>query len=382
MSRVLVLGGGFGGVAAAHRLREVAPEHEVVLVSRSTYFMMGFRKNAELSGGGTMEAGRRALSGLAARGVEVVHGAITRVDPAARAAEVDGRTIEADALMVALGVGLAPDAVPGLAEHGLNVYDPAEVPRAAEAIAGLDRGRVVIGIFGVPYTCPPAPYELALLLQDAAGTRGATLDLTAMTPQPMSLPVLGKAGCEVVEGLLALRGIRFLPNSTAARVDPGAVLLEGGGEVPFDLLLAVPPHRCPAVLVDAGLAEPGGWVTVDPRTLETRVKGVWAVGDCVQIPLATGQPMPKAGVFADGEGRVVAERVAARLAGREPESTFDGRGACWLEVGGGEAMMVRGRFLAEPEPDIELTGASREHLEEKARYEAQRLEAWFGPLPQ
>jgi sulfide:quinone oxidoreductase len=341
--------------------------------------MMGFRKNAELSGTGTMEGGHRSLSALADRGIEVVHGTITRVDPSARTAEVNGRTIDADALVVALGVELAPDAVPGLAEHGLNAYDPAEVPRAAEALARLDGGRVVIAIFGAPYTCPPAPYELVLLVEDAARARGASLELTVLTPQPMSLPVLGKAGCEAVESRLALRGIRFLPSSKAERVDAGKVVLQGGGEVPFDLLLAVPPHRCPAVLVEAGLSEPGGWVKVDPLTLQTSADGVWAVGDCVEIPLATGQPMPKAGVFADGEGRAVAERVAARLAGQEPEALFDGQGACWLEVGGGEAMVVRGWFLAQPAPDIELAGASPAHLDEKARYERERLEAWFGP---
>jgi sulfide:quinone oxidoreductase len=78
-------------------------------------------------------------------------------------------------------------------------------------------------------------------------------------------------------------------------------------------------------------------------------------------------------------GRVVAERIAARLAGWEPKVLFDGQGACWLEVGGGEAMVIRGWFLAVPAPDIELAGASPGHLEEKARYERERLEAWFGP---
>jgi sulfide:quinone oxidoreductase len=89
--------------------------------------------------------------------------------------------------------------------------------------------------------------------------------------------------------------------------------------------------------------------------------------------------MPKAGVLAEGEGRVVAERIVARLDGVEPEGRFDGEGACYLEVGGGEAMMVRGRFLAEPAPEVQLTEASPRYLEEKARYEQERLDEWFGP---
>jgi len=379
MARVLILGGGFGGVSAVHYLRLLAPEHEVVLVARDPDFMMGFRKNSELVGGEPMHVGRRPLASLERRGVRFVRGSIARVDPGARAVEVEGRTLEADALIVALGAEVIPEAVPGLAEHGHNVYDPAAVPAAARALASLREGRVVVGIFGAPYTCPPAPYELALLASEAAAGRDARVEFAVFTPQPMSLPVLGRAGCEVVEGRLGLGGIGFTANAKAERVGAGRVTFQGGGETSFDLLLAVPPHRCPQILVDAGLAEPGGWVRVDPRTLETGFQGVSAVGDCTAIPLATGQPMPKAGVLAEGEGRVVAERIVARLGGMEPEGTFDGEGACYLEVGGGEAMMVRGRFLAEPAPEVQLTESSPQYLEEKAHYERQRLDEWFGP---
>ncbi|HYZ10773.1 MAG TPA: FAD-dependent oxidoreductase [Actinomycetota bacterium] len=374
MARTLILGGGFGGVAAAVRLRELRPQDEIVLVDQGERFMMGFRKNAGIAGTGDLLEGSRPLAALDRHGIRVVRATVTSIDPEARAADAAGERIEADALLVALGVELHPEAVPGLAAHGINAYDAGQVPVAAAAVAARADGRAVIGIFGAPYRCPPAPYELALLLRDAH----PDLDLAVFTPQPMSLPVLGKAGCEIVEGLLGLRRIAFRPNAAAERVEGGRVVLGGGDEVPFDLLLAVPPHRCPQVAVDAGLAEPGGWVKVDPATLETGVDGVWAVGDCVAIPLATGQPLPKAGVFAEREGIVAAERIADRLAGREATATFDGEGLCWLEVGGGEARAVRGRFLTPGGPEIELTPASPAMLEDKARYERERLEAWFG----
>jgi sulfide:quinone oxidoreductase len=106
------------------------------------------------------------------------------------------------------------------------------------------------------------------------------------TPQPMSVPVLGRAGCEVVEGLLGLRGIGFTANAKAERVEAGRVAFQGGGEASYELL-AVPPHRCTQVLVEAGVAKPGGWVSVDPRTLETRYEGVSAVWDCTAIASAS-----------------------------------------------------------------------------------------------
>jgi sulfide:quinone oxidoreductase len=375
----VILGGGFGGVATAHHLRILAPEHEVVLVDRTSHFMMGFRKSGELVGGSSMAEGRRPLAALEAHGIRVVQDVITGVDPAARAVEVGGESIQGDALVIALGAETVPDAVPGLAEFGHDVYDPKRVPAAAARLAGLGEGRVAIGIFGAPYTCPPAPYEMALLAHEAAEARGANLTFHVFTPQPMSLPVLGTAGCEVIEGRLGYRGIGFTANAKAERVEEDRVIMAVGEDMPFDLLLAVPPHRCPRVLTAAGLAEEGGWVKVEPATLETGTEGVWALGDCTAIPLANGQPLPRAGVLAEAEGRVVAERIAAGFNGIRPEGTFAGEGACYLEIGGGEAMMVKGRFLAEPAPDVELMGPSAQLLEDKRAYERDRLESWFGP---
>lgn len=379
VARTVILGGGFGGVSTAHHLRMLAPEHEVVLIDRATHFMMGFRKSGELVGREPMIEGRRPLAALENHGVRVVQGALTRVDPAARGAEVRGETLEGDALVIALGAETVPGAVPGLAEFGHDIYDAKQVPAASARLAGLREGRVVIGIFGAPYICPPAPYEMALLAHEAAESRGANLSFHVFTPQPMSLPVLGTAGCEVIEGRLGYRGIGFGANAKASRVEEDLVVMAQGDDIPFDLLLAVPPHRCPRVLVEAGLAEEGGWVKVDAATLETGTENVWALGDCTAIPLATGQPLPRAGVLAEAEGRVVAERIAAGFNGIRPEATFAGEGACYLETGGGEAMMVKGRFLAEPAPDVQLIGPSAQLLEEKRAYERDRLETWFGP---
>ena len=380
--RVLILGGGFGGVAAATRLRELLdPADEIVLADRRSHFMMGFRKTMAVVGRDPLSNGMRPLAALEAKGIRVREAGISAIDAANRAAELDGERIEADALLVALGAEVAAGAVPGLTENAHNVYSPEGVPGAAKALAAIDRGRVVVGIFGAPYKCAPAPYELAILAQEATQERGARCEFAVFTPQPMSLPVLGKAGCEAIEGRLAGRMIDFQPNAKAERVEPGSVVLaEGAGAISFDLLLAVPPHRVPGIVVDAGLAEKGGWVKVNARTLETTFDGVYAVGDVTGIPMANGQPVPKAGVFAEGEGLVVAERIAARLAGREPAATFDGRGFCFLEVGNGEAMLVRGNFLAEPSPDVELTAPSKEFFDQKSGFERERLDAWFGPV--
>lgn len=373
MNRVLVLGGGFGGIAAAHRVRErMGDAVEVILVDRATHFAMGFRKTSEIVGREPVAAVARPLAALESFGIRYRNATVDAIEPAARAAVAGGERIEADALIVALGAETNPSAVPGLREHGIDWYSWDGVARAAAAVR--DAARVAIGIFGVPYKCPPAPFELALLLREQA----PRLEIECFTPLALTIPVIGQVGCEAIEGRLAGQMITLRREAKATSVEPGRVVLEGGGEVPFDVLLGVPPHRVPQVVVDAGLAPAGGWVKTDPRTLQTAHEGVYAVGDVVAVPMANGNPIPKAGAFAEGEGIVVADRIAARLEGKEPEATFAGEGACFLEVGSGEAMMVRGNFLAEPAPAVELTRPSKEFLEEKHRFEAARLDAWFG----
>ena len=378
MQRVLVLGGGFGGIATAVALRErLDPAAEVVLVERRPTFVMGLRKNWALTGESTIAAGERPLAILEDRGIRVVAGTITGIDPAARAAEVDGDRYGCDAMVVALGAQRDPDAIPGFRDHAIDVYDSSASTVGAAAIDAFRGGRVVIGVFGAPYPCPPGPYELALLLMERLEARGIPGGMFVFTPQPGSLPILGTDGCASFDGRLANAGITFRPRTQATAVEPGVVLTADGTRIPFDLLLGVPPHRAPAVVAASGLVGPSGWIGVDRFTLETRFSGVYAIGDVTAIPLANGMPLPKAGVFAHGEGDVVAARIADVLAGREPTATFAGRGMCFLETGHGSATMVAGDFFADP-PAVALGDDTAANLAAKHAFETDRLTAWFG----
>lgn len=388
MARALILGGGFGGISAALNLRRLLdPSDEVVLVERRPTFAMGLRKNWALAGIEPHEAGERPLSRLAERGIDVWRASITSIDPQAMAAEVEllepsgapsGRLewVGGDALVIALGAERDLGRVPGLREHAIDAYDAGRIDESARRVAEFGGGRVVVGIFGAPYPCPPGPYELAILLAERFEARGLSFGMLVFTPLPRSLPILGEAGCAAFDGYLAGAGISLRTNTQAIEVRPGEVVT-AEGVIPFDLLLAVPPHRAPAVVAAAGLTGPSGWVSVDPRTLETRFKDVYAVGDVTAIPLANGGALPKAGVFAAAEGEVVAERIAARFGGRKPEATFGGEGVCFMETGRGMAAMVQGRFLENP-PQVELTPAAPEHVAAKRAFEAERLAAWFG----
>jgi sulfide:quinone oxidoreductase len=377
MRRVLILGGGFGGIATAVALRELLEStDEVVLVDRRTSFFMGLRKNWALLEADALHKGERALVALADRGINVVAGSVAAIHPKDRAARIDGRLWEADALVIALGAEGDAEAVPGFREHALDVYNRGEIERTQQAIARFRGGRVVIGIFGVPYPCPPAPFELAILMDERLRGVGVRAEIEVFSPLPLSLPILGQVGCESFESRLEAAGIAFVRSQKATAVEAGEVVFADTRR-PFDLLLGVSPHRPPSVVTESGLAENGGWIGVDPRTLETIHPGVYAIGDVVAIPLANGQMLPKAGAFAQAEGEVVAARIADLFAGSKPGATFAGDGACFLETGGGMASMVTGGFLADP-PAVRLTDPSVEHLAAKRDFERERLASWFG----
>lgn len=241
MARVLILGGGFGGVASAHALRSAAKDsNEVLLVDQRSHFAVGFRKSWGLFDPERYSEGLRPLASLSGNGIEFRQGTIESVSPNDRTAVVDGKQIEADSVILALGAEHAPTAVPGFGDHVHNLYESDAIGSINESFSACGGGRVGIGIFGTPYTCPPAPYEIAYLLREYLEARDIAVEIEVFTPKPMSLPVLGQAGCSVIEDRLTERGIRFLPNHQATRVEAGRVHFTTGPRS-YDLILGVPP---------------------------------------------------------------------------------------------------------------------------------------------
>jgi sulfide:quinone oxidoreductase len=163
------------------------------------------------------------------------------------------------------------------------------------------------------------------------------------------------------------------------QVDAAArrIAFANGASATYDLLAYVPPHRVPKVVRESGLVGDSGWITVDRNTLETHVPGVYAIGDVVGIPLKLGKPLPKAGVFAHGEAKVVATNIAHLVTGKGKPARFDGHGACFLEAGDGKAGYGAGDFYADPVPRIKLHPSARRWHAGKVLFEKRWLSKWF-----
>lgn len=379
---VLVLGGGIGGVVAASRLRKLlGREHRVVLVERETdhlfqpsllWLMLGWRTPDQI---------RRPIARLARRGIEVVQGNVERIDPARHAVVINGKEQTADYLVIAVGAELAPETIPGLAQAGHNLYSLAGAQALSAARAKFQRGRIVLLVSAMPFKCPAAPYEAAMLLADDCRRRGvrAAVSIDVYTPEPGPMPVAGPEVSKQVRQMVESKGIGYHPEHSVTQVDAEKkrITFANGASAEFDLLVYVPPHRAPPVVKEAGLVGPSGWVTVDRATLATSFAGVFAIGDVTGIPLAIGKPLPKAGVFAHGEAEVVARNIAAEINAAPASARFLGHGECFLETGAGRAGMGSGNFYAEPTPQIALRPPGRLLHLGKLLYEKFWLYRWF-----
>lgn len=381
MPHVVVLGAGPGGLTAATELASALPRGSVTLVDERDSFLMGLAKLAILDGRRTAATGRRMLRDVERHGVRFLQAKVESVDPATRTVRAGDETLRADHLVVALGTTLDAGGVPGLAEAGRNVYTTEGAAAFHRDLASFPGGEVLLVVHSTPFKCPPGPYEATMLTKAFLDRRGVDARVAIASPEPQPMPSAGPAAGEMVAGFLAERGITLLAGRTLREVDPHARIARfaNGEERRFDLLAFVPRHRAPAAL--AGLVDASGFVPVDARTLATGHAGVHAIGDCTLIKLANGKPLVKAGVMAEAEGRVVARNVLDALAGRPPSAAFDGKGYCFLELGGGEGVQIEGDFYAMPAPDVRALPPSPAALQAKARFEEERLRRWFGGQP-
>ena len=371
--RIVVLGAGFGGLELATILsEELGEDAGVTLVDAAEAFVFGYSKLDVLFGRVEPSAVRLAYDAFAKPGVRFARETVTAIDPEARRVTTDAGVHEADVLVVALGADYDFASTPGIEGH--EFYSVAGAERLRDPLQSFATGHAVVGVCGAPFKCPPAPSEAALLLHDDLARRGVRGDcsISLVLPFPTPVPPSPDTSAALLEAFVQ-RGIAFVPDRRVVAHDAArrVVVLDDGAELDCDLLLGVPKHRAPAVVLESALAE-DGYVPVDPRSLETRFPHVFAIGDVATVGV------PKAGVFSEGAARVVAESILARRRGEEPSPAYDGRGSCYVEFGGGQVGRVDVDFLSGPKPTGTLRAPSSSLVAEKQQFGASRRARWFG----
>lgn len=361
---IVVLGAGVGGLVTANELRKkLGGEHKVIMIdknrehiaySSALWVITGLRQPEEI---------KKDVSRLITQGVEFMNEDIQRIDTSNKTVKTDRREVSYDYLVVSLGVSLAPENIPGLTDalknNACNFYIPDGILKARDALNNFSKGTIIIMVSSLPYKCPVAPNEFSLLLNDYFTRRGIRKDVKIKVCTPEMLPLGGNGPTTggIVKGLMEEAGVEYNSQHVVQSVNAEKnEIVFDKGSMNYDLLLVIPPHKAPKVIVETGLTEPD-WIPVDKGTLKTKFDNVYAIGDIAKIKLPSewkqGVPLmlSKGGVFAHYEAKVVAENIANEILGKSERVEYTGRAACFVETGFGKAGLAQGFFFTTPTPE-------------------------------
>ena len=373
---IVVLGCGVGGFTLANLVSKQAGSSAMVTIVESKkkiayapalqWLIFGWRQSEKIQ--------REPTKLSKKKNVRIINDKVERIDLKGRTIKTPFQTIRYDKLVIALGAESAFDQVPGLETYSHNAYSIEGALKLRDAVDSFNGGTIAIGISQLPMKCPPAPYELALLLEEHFRRTKKRVEIYFFTPEPHPIPAAGTVIGKQVERLLNIRGIKYLSKTKLMRVDKDSVVFENGSELKHDLLVTTPPHRSSQIVRDAGLTDESDWIPVNPHNLATRHEDVFAIGDITSIETPHGHApyLPKAGVFAQGQAEVLANNLAVSITNKGEMKQWGGEGSCYLQVAKSESAFLKGTFLSNP-PRLEFHPPRRKWLLEKVRLEKEWL---------
>jgi sulfide:quinone oxidoreductase len=357
MQRIVVLGGGVGGTLVANLLvRKLKTEIDrgdasVTVVDEKgehiyqpgyMYIAMGNEKPERL---------KRPERSLLDRRVQLEIGRAVKIDVEGRQVTLEGdRVLDYDQLILSTGSRIVPEEIEHFDTEAHHFYGPEAAASLRKALDAFTGGKIVVGIAGMPYKCPPAPLEVSFLIEHELRQRGLREKTEMHYCSPIGRAFTIESVSEMATPILEEKGIELHIFFNVESIDPEKKVVNSleGEELPYDLLVLVPPHKGAQVVVDAGLAPPSGWLPTDHHTLEVKDHPeIHALGDATDLPLS------KAGSTAHFEAPVVAERVAAVVKGKEPtgkHASYEGKVMCFFEVGDGKGTLLQFDYEHPPKP--------------------------------
>ncbi len=350
---------------------------KITVIDKKNWFMVGFAKLWIIKGTRTFENSTGSLSELTKKNIDYLNEEILSVDLENKKVATTTQNLSYDFLIIAMGAVLAPEKIPGLNENGLNLYDYRQAEQIHDKILELKSGKIAISIMGMPYKCPPAPFEASLIIDSMlreAGTRDS-VQIHFYSPAPITLPAAGPEISKQILELISSEKIVFHDSCKIKSVEQNKLVFENS-EADFDLLLAVPPHIAPDVIVKTGLAQENNFIPIN-RDCKTPYENVYAIGDVTTLKVTEKLAVPKAGVFAEGEGLTVAQNIISKIQSKEDNALFDGKGGCFIESGRDTASLIEVDMFSGPEPSTNLTESTAEHLQEKLEFEKDRISKWL-----
>ena len=358
---IVILGGGVGGIVIANHLAELLPKkNEIILIEKNKehtfaasylWLMVNKRKTGQITA---------PMRELVNKRVKIFFEEVKQIDPNNKIITTEKSKVNFDYLVIALGADLDKTHL-DKQQYGVHNFFTFEgAAKLKEALQNFNSGNVSIVVSSLPYKCPGAPYEGAMLIADFLKRKKVSVNL--YTPEPQPLPVTGPELGNAVKEILSNKGISFHPQNQLISINYNERKIEfaSGNSVNYDLLALIPSHKAPEVITKSNLVDESGWIPVNKDTLETKYENVFAIGDVTSITIpGRWQPdkpmkLSKAGVFAHSQAITVSEIIAAKISGKESNEIFCADGFCMLEAGEDLAGFAYGDFYASPHPDIKI----------------------------
>lgn len=354
---VLILGAGTGGTTTAKELNKLVgnedgietleiivfeKEEKIIFPPYLLWLMIG-KKNPEKA--------LRSTKDLELIGIKVVIGEIENIDPENIVVTSNGKEYKGDFMVIAMGSEhLVED---NLKRIGHNFYSLEGATNFYTQLKSFKGGNIAVVVPSLPYSSPAAPYEAVFHIEkfirdNGLGTK-TTISLFTPEKNPnTSAPKTSEAMIEMMKA----KEISFFQEHELLGADKTHLTFKNGTVYPFDILAFTPQQNCPKVIANSELKGKTGWIDVDFNTLETNFKNVFAIGDITAIQINNENFLPKAGVFAQNQGLVVANIIANRLEGQEASKKFIGEGEYFIETGDDTAWYTRGNFYSDSENSL------------------------------
>ncbi len=358
---VLVLGGGTGGIVTANELARMAGNDgdinplRIILFEKEEKHVKGPLLLWLMSGKRAPDEISRSTIKLAGNGIEVVIGEIESIDPGNITVKVNGQVYQGDHMVVSLG--MVQKTNPVLQELGYNFHTVEGAEALHQHLQTFKGGNVAVVVPSLPYKGPTSPYQAAMLIEGILQEQGLakSSQVSLYSPESEPLDLYSEPFSSSVYQLLAQRNIKYYPNYKLLSATADTLRFENGETASYDLLVHTPKFECPDVILNSALAGDSGWIEVDPHYMETDFKNVYAIGDIINIQLPVGEPLPKTGVVAARQGKVVAYNIVQKAFETGSKlHTYDGDGELFFETGDGKAEVVEGHFYAWPYPVLNI----------------------------
>jgi sulfide dehydrogenase [flavocytochrome c] flavoprotein chain len=382
-ARIIVIGGGFGGAACARALRRTEPKLQVTLIEPNRIFTACPFSNEVIAGLRNIEAQQFGYDRISGEGVSVITQAAVRVDPQAHTVGLaDGSSLRYDRLVLAPGIDLRFDALPGYDEAAAT-----KMPHAWKAgeqtvllrrqLEAMDDGGLVVLVAPAgPSRCPPAPYERASLIAH---------DLKAKKPRSKILILDAKdafsqqrlfesAWKELYPGMIERVSLSQGGRVTSVDAATNTIVTDFGNHT-AQVANVIPPQQAGRIAAIAGAADNTGWCPIDPVTFASKlVPDIHVIGDA-----CLGGGIPKSASAANAQAKACAEAIVNLISGKPPAMPRL-VGACYNTVAPGYAFSLSGIYQPKDGMFAEIEGGGTSPVDaprELRAREADDARAWY-----